>query len=375
MFLKYITIASAFNFLFFSFMLLTKEAPNKKANNIMGVFFLLMAIYSGLVSFRFIALINNDFSILKYYSPVDGIFLLLMGPALYFYILSILNKPIQIIKWKSLLHLISFIPFIVFNIYFTTLPFQNRIDWFIHDFSNGTIETNLLNIILYIQMPTYLIVSYFLIKKQLKVSPTIVMNDVQVDISWLKFFLLMNMTFMFVSAPLCFYFANEKANIIIGELAMNIQFLYIYIKSSWHKNMFVAEKIAKIKNGEHVLKIDDETADNFLNILEMHMKIAKPFLAENCNIQSVSESTGISVHQLSYTLNSHLQKSFNDYINGYRIEEAKKILSSDQSNKLTLEAIGYECGFGSKSTFNKAFRKHTNLTPSGFRLTFKPSQQ
>ena len=371
MLLKYITIASAINFLLLSFMLLIKKSPTQKANRIMGVFFLLMTIYSFLVSFRFTALVEQNYSALNYYIPVDGIFMLLMAPSLYFYILSILDKPPVFLQWKMLLHLIPTIPFIAFNLYFSNLTQAERIAWFIKDFSEGTLETNMLNVVHYIQIPIYLIISYLMVLKQLKVSPKVVIDNVAIDISWMKLFLIMNISFVTISAPLCFYFANEKANIIIGELAMNIQFLYIFSKSVWSNGIFSTEKIGRFKNSEPTLKIDNNLADDYLNTLTNFMISQKPFLKEDCNLQYISDQTGISIHQISNVLNSKLKKNFSDYINEYRIEESKLLLHSDHSERLTIEALGFECGFGSKSSFNKAFKKHTQLTPSQYRQKIK----
>lgn len=370
MILKYITLASAFNFLLLAIVLLFKKAPNKKANNIMGALFLVIALYSYLVSFRFKSLIEGNYTALTHYIPIDGILLLLMAPCLYLYILTILNKPVNFSDWKMLFHLTPTIPFIIFIIYFFSLPLSLRIDWFVRDFTVGTWENNLLNVVLYTQIPIYLLVCYSVIKKQLKVSDKVTVNNVQLDISWLKTYLIMNISFILLSAPLCFYFANERANIIIGEIGMNIQFVYIFFKSAFQKNIFSTESISKLKS-ETVLKIDDQIADDYMLKLQSLMLSSKPYLKEDCNLQTISELTGISVHQLSNILNGRLKKSFTEFVNEYRINESKAILSSNLSEKITLEAVGFDCGFGSKSNFNKTFKKHTNLTPSEFRQQFK----
>lgn len=371
MLLKYITVASALNFLLLSFLLIIKKTPIKKANIIMAVFFCLMAFYSFLVSFRYTALIDENYSLLNNYIPIDGIFMLLMGPSLYLYILLILNKSPEFKSWKILLHLIPTIPFVGFNYYFATLPLPYRISWFIRDFSIGTLETNLLNIILYIQIPVYLFLSYSLIKKQLLIDSKVSINDVSMDISWIKPFLIMNIAFVVISAPLCFYFANEKANIIIGELGMNIQFLYIFSKSVWNKGIFGTETEIRHRNSESLLKIDDQLAENYLETLTSYMQQEKPYLNEDCTLQYIAEQTGISGHHLSNVLNNKLKKSFSDFINEYRIEESKEILKASNDNNLTIEAVGFECGFGSKSSFNKVFKRHTQLTPSQYRQKHK----
>jgi len=372
MFLKYITLASGFNFLLLTIVTFLKKTPNKKANNILGIFFFTLFIYCILVSFHYTSLIDKHYSLLRYYSPIDGIFLLMMGPCIYFYVLSVLNKPIIFFKWKMLTHLIPFIPFIVFNLYFSSLSYQERLNWLIIDFRAGTLENNLLNVVLYTQMIVYLLLSFSLINKQLKISHKVLTNNILIDISWLKMFVLMNIGFILISAPLCFYLANERANIIIGQLGMDIQFLYIFFKSVWQTEIFISdEEVVFSTNKDPNLIIDELLAEDYLKVLLRYMNECKPYLKEDCNIQTVSEKIGISVHHLSNILNQRFEKSFPDFINEQRINEAKRILSSYHLGKITIEAIGTECGFGSKSSFNKTFKKHTNLTPTEFRQGLK----
>jgi len=373
MFLKYITLASGFYFLLLAIVTFLKKTPNKKANNILGIFFFTLFIYCILVSFHYTSLIDTNYSLLRYYSPIDGIFLLMMGPCIYFYVHSVINKPIIFFEWKILVHLIPFIPYIIFNVYFSTLSYQERLNWLIIDFRDGTIENNLLNVALYSQMIVYLFLSYSLIKKQLKVSSKVLKNNILIDISWLKLFVQMNIGFILISAPLCFYLANEKANIIIGQLGMDIQFLYIFFKSVWQTEIFISdEEVVLSTNKDPNLIIDEQLAEEYLKTLLSYMEKNKPYLKEDCNIQAVSEKVGISVHYLSNILNQRFEKSFPEFINEQRINEAKRILSSKYLGKVTMEAIGSECGFGSKSSFNKIFKKYTNLTPTEFRQGLKP---
>jgi AraC-like DNA-binding protein len=66
-------------------------------------------------------------------------------------------------------------------------------------------------------------------------------------------------------------------------------------------------------------------------------------------------------------LNEHLNKSFTDFINELRIEVSKEYLVT--KGNLTIESIGYESGFNSKSTFFKAFKKFTGITPLQYQKT------
>ncbi|MEO0340625.1 MAG: helix-turn-helix domain-containing protein, partial [Bacteroidota bacterium] len=57
---------------------------------------------------------------------------------------------------------------------------------------------------------------------------------------------------------------------------------------------------------------------------------------------------------------------FKDYINQFRIDKARQALLDPQNALLTIEAIGQQCGFQSKSTFFRAFKKETQLTPKQY---------
>ncbi len=84
------------------------------------------------------------------------------------------------------------------------------------------------------------------------------------------------------------------------------------------------------------------------------------------SLNSLAEQLGIPSRQLSQLINEKLDKSFYDLINFYRIEEAKRQLSDESGDKSILEII-YDIGFNTKSSFNRAFKKETGMTPSEFK--------
>jgi len=372
MIIKYITLISGFNYFLFSIVVLFRKTPARRDNLILGSLFLLMSIYSFLLSFYNTALLESDYGFLGYYLPVDYILITLMGPFFYFYINVLLNRDIKFQPIRLILHALPVIPALVFIGYFISLPRIERIDLLLLNFEKGIWQITFLNALFYIQMTVYLIICFRLIRQQLKVSETILKDTTVVDVSWLKTLIIIDLVIMIGSAPLSFLIANEKATNIIAQLAMDIQLIYIFFKSTWQTGLFSTENVkAEIKSKESVLKISDNIAEDYLKTLLIYMEEKKPYLLEDCTIQNVSEKTGISVHHLSNILNKRFDKNFSDFINEFRINEAKRLLSSGEYSKMTLEAIGYECGFGSKSNFNKAFKKLTNQTPSEFRTQSK----
>jgi len=89
------------------------------------------------------------------------------------------------------------------------------------------------------------------------------------------------------------------------------------------------------------------------------------FKNEKANRDELAALVQITPEQLSEYLNSYLEKSFNEYINNLRINEAKKLLV--KNSDLNTTRIGYEAGFGSSSAWHKVFKEATGMTPEEYR--------
>ena len=83
----------------------------------------------------------------------------------------------------------------------------------------------------------------------------------------------------------------------------------------------------------------------------------------------VAEQLNISANYLSRLINALSKSNFSELINRYRVEEAKRALAHPDFSSYTVEGVGYEAGFKSKSAFYSAFKKHTGSTPIEFRGT------
>jgi AraC-like DNA-binding protein len=97
------------------------------------------------------------------------------------------------------------------------------------------------------------------------------------------------------------------------------------------------------------------------------MEQEKPFRAGDLTIKTLAEKLGLPTAQLSALINERLAENFVDFVNRYRIEEAKRLLLDGSKRHYSVLAIAEEVGFNSKSAFNAAFRKYTGSTPSDFR--------
>ena len=97
------------------------------------------------------------------------------------------------------------------------------------------------------------------------------------------------------------------------------------------------------------------------------MESERPYTDGDLNLQKLAERLSIPAQHLSQTVNGRLNQSFSDFVNSYRVEEAKRRLADPSATHYYLLAIAEEVGFNSKSSFNTAFKKQTGMTPSEFR--------
>jgi len=93
----------------------------------------------------------------------------------------------------------------------------------------------------------------------------------------------------------------------------------------------------------------------------------KQFQNANLTLKSLSSSLHVSPQILSQVINQKSEKNFNNFVNAFRIEEAKRLLPLEEFKNQTIAAIAYEVGFNSISSFNTAFKKQTGETPMTYR--------
>lgn len=115
--------------------------------------------------------------------------------------------------------------------------------------------------------------------------------------------------------------------------------------------------------------INEEEIPSFLNKIESLVVSEKLFLDPEVSPVVLSERTGIPVYKVTYTLNKGAGKNFNEYINSFRVEFAKQILSDPENNKQTIFSVALNSGFASEAPFYAAFKKYVGQSPSAYRTS------
>jgi AraC-like DNA-binding protein len=112
--------------------------------------------------------------------------------------------------------------------------------------------------------------------------------------------------------------------------------------------------------------LQKETAEKIRSDLHRIMQEKKLYKNEELSLAELARQLGVHPNNLSQVINSYENKSFYDYINNLRIEEFKTLLLLPENRNYTLLALAFECGFNSKTSFNRNFKKFTGLSPSAY---------
>ena len=104
----------------------------------------------------------------------------------------------------------------------------------------------------------------------------------------------------------------------------------------------------------------------FADRLHEYMSKSKKFLQHRYTINRLATELDMPPHQISTFLNQHLNTSFSEFLNKYRIEYSIERIRNGDARRLTLEALASECGFNNRNSFTTAFKRFTGVTPSEF---------
>ncbi len=115
--------------------------------------------------------------------------------------------------------------------------------------------------------------------------------------------------------------------------------------------------------------ISSTTSDELLQLVLDYIQQQKGFQDPNLTLKGLSARLKVSPQQLSMVINQQSGKNFNQFVNTFRVEEAKRLLQQESLRNHTIAAIAMEVGFNSISSFNTHFKKQVGQSPTNFRNT------
>lgn len=370
-------IISAFLSLFFSILVFMKKGKTY-SDYLLGSWFLFIMIHMLLVN----GLFWNAFNDYPYPNLIGTeISLVAVHPIwLFLYVLSYTNPNVR--NYKALLHLI---PIVILNLVLLytfylraeadkIASFQQALE------ENGYIDTELeVSVLLVISISiAYLIASHWLlIRHKKKIKNQFSSLDGK-DLKWLKvlFYGIASVIAInilsewnrnywdVIPADLGDYMGNAIIVLGISYVGFNgIRQRSIFTNESYPDNNRRLNKQTS-PDKEQVLPTVD--MENDYEKLMKFMKNEKPYREENLNLDALALRTGFRSRYLSEIINQKARMNFFDFVNSYRTNEFKDRIRLPENAHFTLLSIAYDCGFSSKATFNRVFKKHTGFTPSEF---------
>ncbi|WP_103867410.1 helix-turn-helix domain-containing protein [Aquimarina sp. I32.4] len=285
---------------------------------------------------------------LYFNSNLSGVFVqigisacVLIGPLLYLYIHTMIKER-GTKKWGY--HIIPFL--LVIGVLGIIYPY-----W-----PNRTLWSKYLIKGIYFQWLLYIILSGILLKDVLKGILTKERKTKEENIWMVSIFL--GVFIIWIA-----YNTTSYTSYIAGALSFSFVFYLLILLWFFKKKKETSFLGRQVKYANK--KIDESEAEVIKRKLEETIRDKKMFKNPNLKLIDLANEIDIVPHQLSQFLNDNLGKSFSLFINEYRIQEAKRLLVEE--TKYTTEAIGYECGFNSKSTFFTTFKKIVGTTPATYK--------
>ena len=229
----------------------------------------------------------------------------------------------------------------------------------------------------------YCIWDLFLLRQHRKTIVTFFSFDEEIDLKWVSYivysyFILFILTSILVFGTIHFQlFSFENAFALVGITLslMLIAFgfygfrqtaIFSNIDSQGIQNVNLdspeAETTSYAKSG-----LMEEKILLHANQISELMEHEKPYLQDDLTLSILAKQCKLSNVHLSQVLNQHFQLNFYDFVNQYRIEESKKMLLSSEYDNLSVLGIAFNCGFKSKSSFNRYFKKYNEMSPSQFK--------
>lgn len=151
-------------------------------------------------------------------------------------------------------------------------------------------------------------------------------------------------------------------------LAVLIYYLSItgYAQLQPRKIKFVPQETDQEQQPPKLEKLSEVDMMTWKERLRQLMEVERLYLEPELTLSDIAQRLGTNISILSAVVNGAFGKNFNDYVNSYRVELVKSRLRDPAYQHYSLLGVGLECGFNSKSTFNRVFKKFTGVAPSDF---------
>lgn len=302
---------------------------------------------------------------------------LALGPMIYMYIRSVTTSYFKFVK-KDLRHFALAIVLVVYRvsiyIYDASQPgFEATQNGILKLALDEPIVLPILSFLNFAVMLLYLAFTFQLFYNYRNKIQQYFSNTYKLELNWI-------LSFLVVFTALFLYGTVQT---LINEYVTELSY-----KQQWWLNLFMAiitiyvgirgyfTDTTKLKRLNFSftpspisipqVEKDKNVSKEEVDLIRSFMEKEKPYLNPELNLSDLAKDLGMSRAQLSQVINNGFQKNFNDFVNSFRIDTFKEKLKEGEHKQLSLLGIAYDCGFNSKATFNRVFKKLTNASPTEY---------
>lgn len=354
--------------IFLSFILLTKK---EKSDADKILFAWLCVIWIHLSTFAIIS--SKEFLDLPYLLGLELPLPLLHGPFLFIYTSALTSE--KRIGRQSLIHLLPFAIGLILILPFLFLSPNEKIGVYLNEGEGYTLLTSFFFAGIIVSGIVYISLSLRQIFRHRKRIKDNFSYTEKVNLQWL-----LNLTIGLSCIWLIIFFAEDKfifSAVVVYVLFIGyygIKQVGIFTNQRPHENAINSvppDNIGTIKDSLENPKylkssLSDEQIKTIHGDLGELMRMKKMFLTPELTLAMVAQELDVHPNTLSQVINLKEEKNFFDYINSLRVAEFKARAVKPENHKYTLLALAFECGFNSKTSFNRNFKNATGESPSMF---------
>jgi AraC-like DNA-binding protein len=332
--LFFLSALGVFNSVVLSFYFLFFKNNKTKSDLFLGLLLLSLSIRIGKSVFY-----NFNHQLSKTYLQIGLSACFLIGPLLYFYVRSILqNLNYSFAKYSLTIMIITI------SVFGFLFPYKE----------NPAIWRGIIYYLINIQWFIFIALSIY---EARQIFRKLVTNRSQ--ISYHETWILSIICGVF--AIWLSYSLAKYTSYISGALTFSFSFYMSFLLIYYVKNKTLISVINKEK---YINKIDEKLVKEIQEKINTLFETRKIYTNPDLTLSILAKELNIRPQLLSQFINDNLNKSFTQFINEYRIDEAKRLLK--ESTQFKIDAIGFESGFNSSSTFYSSFKKITGTTPSNY---------